>query len=423
MLDMRVIRDNPDKVREAIRLKKQTVDLDKIIDLDKEWRTVQTRRDEAQHQKKLISGQIGKAKKAGEDATELFGQSKTLGAGIKADDRRISELEAEIRTLCEGIPNPPHESTPPGEDETENVVVREWGEKPEFDFTPKTHLELGDSLNLFDFTRGAKIAGHGFPLLLGMGAKLERAVINFMLDLHTTQHGFTEVFPPFLVNAASAFGTGQLPKMEEDMYKCHDDNLYLIPTAEVPVTNIYRDEILQGDQVPLYHTAYSACFRREAGSHGKDTRGFLRVHQFNKVEMVKFVDPETSDAELETLVECAEAVLQALELPYRVLELCAGDLSFAAAKCYDLELWAPGEKKYLEVSSCSNFLDFQARRMNIRFRKEKGAKPQFIHTLNGSGVATARLLVAIIENYQTDEGTIVVPGVLRDYIGADVLKP
>jgi seryl-tRNA synthetase len=316
------------------------------------------------------------------------------------------------------LPNLPHESVPIGTDEKDNPLVREWGEERQTDFKLKNHLELGEALGLFDFERGAKISGSGFPLYTGKGAKLERALINFMLDIHTEQHGYTEIFPPFVVRPESAITTGQLPKFAEDMYPSEKDDLWLIPTAEVPVTNIHRDEIMTADQLPINYTAYSACFRREAGSYGKDTRGFLRLHQFNKVELVKFVTPENSYSELETLVTHAETVLQSLGLRYRVIELCSGDLSFSAAKCYDIELWAPGEQKWLEVSSCSNFEDFQARRGNIRYRKTSDKKVDFVHTLNGSGVATPRLLVALLETYQNEDGSISIPQSLQSYMNA-----
>jgi len=303
------------------------------------------------------------------------------------------------------------------------VEVKRWGELPQFDFEIKDHLELGKRLEILDFERGGKITGSGFPVYKGDGARLERALINFMLDVHNYRNGYTEIFPPFLVNRESMFGTGQLPKLEDDMYLAEKDDLFLIPTAEVPVTNMHRDEILDGDQLPLKYVAYTACFRREAGSYGKETRGFLRVHQFNKVEMVNFVKPEDSYRFHEQLLEEATSLLEMLEIPYRVLLLCSGDLSFAAAKCYDIETWSPAEGKWLEASSVSNFEDFQARRANIRFRREKGAKPEFVHTLNGSGLATSRLMVSILENYQTDEGTVVVPRVLRPYLnGLDVLR-
>jgi len=336
-------------------------------------------------------------------------------------EEKTQSSKNDLEQLLLGLPNIPHESVPEGKDEKNNQLVREWGETLDRDFNIMAHLELGKALSLFDFERGAKISGSGFPLYTGKGAKLERALINFMLDFQTEQHGYKEIFPPFLVRPESAVTTGQLPKLADDMYASEKDDLWLIPTAEVPLTNIHQNEILSEDQLPINYTAYSACFRREAGSYGKDTHGFLRVHQFNKVELVKFVKPKNSYKELEKLVEQAEAILQSLGLKYRVIELCAGDLSFAAAKCYDLELWAPGEEKWLEVSSCSNFEDFQARRGNIRYRRNSDKKVEFVHTLNGSGVATPRLLVALLETYQNKDGTIAIPEPLQPYFGNEVL--
>jgi len=325
-------------------------------------------------------------------------------------------VEGEIRGLSIWIPNIPHASVPHGAGAADNMVVAEWGSQAAFDFAPKDHIQLGTALDIIDFPRGAKVAGAGFPVYKGAGALLERALINFMLDTHTRKNGYREIFPPFLVNADSLFGTGQLPKSQDQMYYINEDQLYCVPTAEVPVTNLHRDELLDASALPVRYCAYSACFRREAGSYGKDTKGFLRVHEFNKIELVKFVAPETSYDELEKLRADAEGILKALGLAYRVLMLCDADLSFAAAKCYDLEAWAPGEKKFLEVSSCSNFEDFQARRMNIRFRPKAGEKPRFVHTLNGSGLATARILVAILETYQTTTGSIRIPEVLQPYM-------
>ncbi|MEJ2052832.1 MAG: serine--tRNA ligase [Calditrichaceae bacterium] len=314
------------------------------------------------------------------------------------------------------IPNMPHSTTPVGSDASENIQVKTWGDIPQFDFKILNHVELGERLNILDFPRGGKVTGSGFPVYKGPGASLERALINYMIDFHLQNHNYTEIFPPFLVNRDSMFGTGQLPKLEEDMYLAEKDDLFLIPTAEVPVTNLHRDEILSADQLPVKYVAYSACFRREAGSYGKDTRGFLRVHQFNKVEMVNFVHPDKSEEVHEIMLREATEILEALHIPYRVLLLCSGDLSFSAAKCYDIETWSPAEEKWLEASSVSNFMDFQARRASIRFRPEKGAKPQFVHTLNGSGLATSRLMVSLLENNQTDEGTVMIPEVLIPYM-------
>ncbi len=341
---------------------------------------------------------------------------KATAAELDAIEPKVKELEAKIDAILIGIPNIPHSSVPVGGPD-KNTVVRSWGQPKQFDFKPKTHIEIAESLDIIDFKRAAKISGSNFILYKNTGARLERALFNFMLDYHTQHHGYKEVFPPFLVNPASMTGTGQLPKMKEDMYHMAEDDMYLIPTAEVPVTNIHRDEILNEEDLPVYYAAYSACFRREAGSYGKDTRGLIRVHQFDKVELVKFVKPGTSYDELEKLVGNAEKILQLLGLPYRVLLLASGDMSFAAAKCYDLEASAPGVNAWLEVSSCSNFEDFQARRANIRFKGKETRKAALVHTLNGSGVALARTMVAILENYQTREGEVIVPEVLRPYLG------
>ena len=367
------------------------------------------------------SDKIAKAKRSGENADDAIADMRAVSKQIKALDDKTQNSKSKLNTLLLDLPNIPHQSVPLGKDEKDNQLIREWGELVDKEFKLKPHLELGEALSLFDFERGAKISGSGFPLYTGWGAKLERALINYMLDVQTEGHGYTEIFPPFVVRPDSAVTTGQLPKFGDDMYLSERDGLWLIPTAEVPVTNIHQDEILSEDQLPINYTAYSACFRREAGSYGKDTRGFLRLHQFNKVELVKFVKPEDSYDELEKLVGHAEAILQSLGLKYRVVELCTGDLSFSAAKCYDIELWAPGEQKWLEVSSCSNFEDFQARRGNIRFRRKRDKKVEFVHTLNGSGVATPRLLVALLETHQNENGSISIPKPLQSYLGAEVL--
>lgn len=420
MIDAKWLREKPDALRQALTDKGVTVDVDALVRMDQERRDIINRVDALKQQRNDISKAVGERKRQGENADDLIARTGDLIEEIKALDTRLKALEADFEQLLLTVPNPAHSSVPVGQDPSENPVVKTWGEPRESaDFPLKNHLELGEALGLFDFARGTKITGTGFPLYTGAGAKLERALINFMLDMHTRKHGYLEVFPPFLVNRTSLTATGQLPKMEEDMYLAQVDDLFLIPTAEVPVTNIHQDEIIPEKDLPLRYTAYSACFRREAGSYGKETHGFLRVHQFNKVEMVKFVRPETSYDELESLRRDAEEVLEALNLPYRVLELVTGDLSFAAAKCYDLELWAPGEQRWLEVSSCSNFEDFQARRGNIRYKPRTGGKPQYLHTLNGSGVATARLLVAILENNQQPDGSIQLPEALVPYFGAE----
>lgn len=424
MLDARLIRTEPDKVRQALVNRNASTDLlDKFLELDEQRRSLIVSAEQLKAERNAVSEEIAKMKKEKKDASGEIERMREVGSRIKQMDSELSEIESQLSDILYNIPNIPSDTTPVGKDETDNVIVRTWGEPRKFDFEPVPHWELATTLDIIDFERGSKIAGSGFILYKGLGSRLERSLLNWMLDVHTSEHGYTELFPPFLINRDSMYGTGQLPKFEEDMY--HTDkgeDLFLDPTAEVPVTNIYRDEILDADKLPIYHTAYTACFRREAGSAGKDTRGLLRVHQFNKVEMVKFVRPEESYKEHEALTNNAETILQRLGIPYRVVLLCTGDLSVNAAKCYDLEIWAPGVDKWLEVSSCSNFEDYQARRANIRYRPEPGAKPEFIHTLNGSGVALPRLVVSILENYQQADGTVVVPEVLRAYVGADVIK-
>lgn len=415
MLDMQRIRKNPDLVKKVCANKKEDADIDLILKLDAERRQGIVTVEKLKNKRNVASKMISVLKKEKKDASSVIDDMKTVSEEIKTLDARLKELDTEIYEQMKLVPNLVHESVAHGENETDNVVVSEWGEAPEFDFEPADHMQLGTSLELFDFPRGAKMSGAGFPLYKGNGALLDRALINFMLDTHI-KNGFTEISPPYLVNAKSAFGTGQLPKSRDQMYYVEEDDLFAIPTAEVPVTNMYRDEILTEERLPLRYCAYSGCFRREAGSYGKDTKGFLRVHQFNKVELVKFTAQEKSYDELESLKESAEGIIRALDLKYRVVALCDADLSFAASKCYDLEVWAPGEKKYLEVSSCSNFEDFQARRSNIRYRQSSGGKLQYVHTLNGSGLATARMLVAIVETYQTKEGTIRIPEVLQPYM-------
>jgi seryl-tRNA synthetase len=422
MLDIQLIRDNPDQVMAGLKRKGVDADVYGICELDKQWRTLISKTDLLRHERNTVSHEIAKLAKQRKDFSDIRERMKQIADDIKEHEERIRELETGIHEKMLWLPNLPHETTPDGLSTEDNVEVRRWGEDLRtFDFPLKDHLELGKSLDILDFPRGSKIAGSGFPLYKGLGASLERALLNFMLDTQVKERGYREVFPPFMVNRDSMIGTGQLPKLANDMYHCPVDDLFLIPTAEVPITNIHRDEILPEDRLPIRYAGYTACFRREAGSYGKETRGFLRVHQFNKVELVKFVHPERSYEELELLLQDAENILKKLEIPYRVMELCAGDLSFAAAKCYDLEVWAPGEKAWLEASSCSNFEDFQARRMNIRYRTKDTKKTDFVHTLNGSGLATSRLMVALLENYQTDEGTIAVPEVLRPYMGESMI--
>jgi len=415
MLDIQIIRENPQMINEAANNKKNPIDIDSIINLDNEKRDIIREVEKLKNQRNVSSQKIAVLKKQKQDASKLIEEMKSVSDTIKNMDLQLAQKEQQIHEHLIRIPNIPHKSVPHGESEKDNAVVYEWGDAREFSFEPKDHLEIGTALSIIDFPRGAKITGAGFPVYKGAGALLERALINFMLDTHSG-NGYTEIFPPFLVNRASLFGTGQLPKSEDQMYYINEDDLFCIPTAEVPVTNLMREEMIDFVDLPLKFCAYSACFRREAGSYGKDTKGFLRVHQFNKVELVKIVLPEESYEELELLRKDAESILKLLGLKYRVLMLCDADLSFAAAKCYDLEAWAPAEQKYLEVSSCSNFEDFQARRMNIRFRPQGKEKPRFVHTLNGSGLATARILAALLENYQTEQGTVLIPEVLQPYM-------
>ena len=416
MLDLKFIRENFDYVKSKVETKKIKVDLEKFKELDEKRRKLQTEVDSLKAERNRLSKEIGKLKSKGEDISEITKSVKEISAQIKEKEEKLKEIEKEFYYLYSFIPNLPHNSVPIGVSEEDNVVVKDVNIKVEKKYKVLDHIQIAEKLNLIDFKRGAKITGRGFVVYRGFGARLERALINFMLDLHTKEHGYEEIYPPFFVNRDSAFGTGQLPKSEDQMYYIEKDDLFAIPTAEVPVTNLYRNEVLSEDELPKKFVAFSPCFRREAGSWGKDTRGLLRLHQFNKVELVKYTLPENSYEELELLRENAEKVLKLLELPYRVVELCTADLSFAAAKCYDLELWAPGTGKFLEVSSISNFEDFQARRINIKYKRKNGEKG-FVHTLNGSGVATARLMVAILENYQNADGSLTIPDVLRDYVG------
>jgi seryl-tRNA synthetase len=422
MLDPKFIRENPDLVKRAVELKREKVDVDRFLELDGQRRSLLQQVEDLKHQRNVVSEEIGRMKREGKDASVEIDRMREVGEQIKHLDQQLAEIEEHIREVLIRIPNIPHPSAPVGTSAEDNIEVRRWGSPPEMDFTPKPHWEVAESLGIVDFKRGSKVAGSFFVNFRGMGARLERALISWMLDLHIERHGYTEVLPPFMVNEESMFATGQLPKLRDDMYYVEKEKLFLIPTAEVPVTNLHRSEVLREADLPIYYTAYTPCFRSEAGAYGAETRGLMRIHQFDKVEMVKFVRPETSYEELQTLVADAEEVLQLLELPYRVIELCTADLSFAAAKCYDLEVWAPGVQRWLEVSSCSNFEDFQARRANIRFRRESTGKLEYVHTLNGSGVALPRTVIGIIENYQTDEGTVVVPEVLRPYVGVDVIK-
>jgi len=443
MLDLRFVRDHPDVVARALALKHMEADLPRLLALDARRRELlaaveeqKAERNRASERVSVLRREISSLEKVLADATGsgalaareriqacedeiagLISTTRSLGSAIDEQESLLREIDAELDSLLLTLPNVPHVSVPVGADENDNVVVRSWGTPLSFDFQPKAHWDLGPALDILDFERASKIAGSRFVVNKGAGALLERALINFMLDLHTRRHGYREIFPPFMVNTATMTGTGQLPKFKDDMFHVENTDYWLIPTAEVPVTNLYRDEILAPGSLPVYHCAYSACFRAESGAAGKDTRGMIRVHQFNKVELVKFVAPETSYDELESLVHDAEEVLQLLNLPYRVVLLCTGDMSFASAKTYDLEVWLPGQNRYREISSCSNFEDFQARRANIRFRRGLKSKPEFVHTLNGSGLAVGRTAAAIIENYQRADGTVVVPEVLRPYMG------
>jgi seryl-tRNA synthetase len=419
MLDIRFVRESTDKVREALEKRGYEVSLDDFLAAEERRREILRKAEELRGRRNTVSEEIGRMKKQKEDASSLIAEMKGVSDEIKALDEQIRELDERTREFILGIPNIPDDSVPLGKDETENVEVKKWGEPREFDFKPLNHWDLGEMHDIIDFERASKIAGARFSMMKGPGAKLERALMNFMLDLNT-EKGYREVFPPVMVNAESMTGTGQLPKFQEELFQIKDpDHFYLIPTAEVPVTNIHRDEILKESDLPLYYTAYTPCFRREAGSYGKDTRGLIRQHQFNKVELVKFVKPEDSADELERLTADAEDILQKLGLPYRVLSLCTGDIGFSAAKTYDLEVWVPAQGVYREISSCSNFTDFQARRANIRFRREGKKGTEFVHTLNGSSLAIGRTVVAILENYQQKDGSIVIPEALRPYMGTD----
>jgi len=415
MLDIKLIRDHEDKVRQGLLSRGASLEfLEAVVADDAVRRRLVTEVENLKNQRNVVSKEIGMLKSKGQDTAATQKAMRELGDLIVQKDNEVREIDSRLKDNLLRIPNLPHSSLPDGLEASANVVARTYGEARSFAFQPKGHVEIGERLGIFDFARGARMTGSGFPLYLGQGAKLQRALIQFMLDLHTTEHGYTEMLPPFVVNTASMIGTGQLPKMAEDMYHATDD-LWLIPTAEVPVTNYYRDDVID-KPLPVYLTAYTPCFRREAGAAGKETRGIIRVHQFDKVEMVKFVEPSTSYAELESLVLNAEDVLQRLGLHYRVLSLCKGDISFAAAKCYDIELWAPGQNGWLEVSSCSNFEAFQARRANIRYRRVDG-KLDFVHTLNGSGVALPRIMVAILENGQEADGSVTLPEAIVPYMG------
>ncbi|GAB1810815.1 serine--tRNA ligase [Priestia megaterium] len=418
MLDLKFLRANFNEVKEKLKFRGEDLtDLGRFEELDAKRRELIAQTEELKSKRNEVSEQIAQLKREKQDADHLIVEMREVGDRVKQLDEELRSVEEELELLLLSIPNVPHESTPVGETEDDNVEVRKWGEIKQFDFEPKPHWDLGTDLNILDFERASKVTGSRFVFYKGLGARLERALINFMMDLHMDEHGYEEILPPYMVNRTSMTGTGQLPKFEEDAFKIKEEDYFLIPTAEVPVTNLHRDEILSGDQLPIAYTAYSACFRSEAGSAGRDTRGLIRQHQFNKVELVRFVKPEDSYDELEKLTGHAEKVLQLLGLPYRVLSMCTADLGFTAAKKYDIEVWIPSYETYREISSCSNFESFQARRANIRFRRDTKAKPEHVHTLNGSGLAIGRTVAAILENYQQEDGSIQIPEVLRPYMG------
>lgn len=417
MLDIKVIRENPEEIQRRLETRNAKYDLSEVLELDNRRREIIGEVEKLKSEQNQASKKIPALKKKGEDCAPIFAEMKELSAKIKELDTQLKDTEDALRTALLYIPNVPNPDIKVGKSDEENREVRRWGEPRKFDFEPKAHWDIGPDLGILDFERAAKITGARFSSFRGKGAKLERALINFMLHMHTEEHGYTEISPPFMVNRASMTGTGQLPKFEEDAFHLEKEDFFLVPTAEVPVTNLHRDEIIDFEDLPVKYTAYTPCFREEAGSAGRDTRGLIRNHQFDKVEMVKFADPETSYDELESLTNDAEAILQALEIPYRVVELCTGDLGFSAAKTYDVEVWMPSYNRYVEISSCSNFEDYQARRANIRTRNPETKKTQFVHTLNGSGLAVGRTLAAVLENYQNEDGTVTIPEALRHYMG------
>lgn len=424
MLDLRFIRSRLDDVKQMLADRKYSLDLSLFETVDKKRREILAVLENLRHRRNTVSEEIARLKKGGKDAASLIGEMKKVSVEIKELESALSGVDEELQPLLMIIPNMPHQSVAVGADEKDNPVVRTWGEVPERDFEPMPHWEIGERLGILDFGRAAKIAGARFSLYRGAGALLERALINFMLDIHTREHGYTEVIPPFMVNSASMTGTGQLPKFKDDLFKIEGWDFYLIPTAEVPVTNIHRDEVLPEEALPIHYVSYTPCFRSEAGSYGKDTRGLIRQHQFNKVELVKFSKPENSYDELEKLTDNAETILRRLGLPYRVVSLCTADLGFASAKTYDLEVWLPGQTLYREISSCSNFEDFQARRAAVRFKRKGAGGTELVHTLNGSGLAVGRTLVAVLENYQQKDGSVLIPEALRPYMnGLEAITP
>ncbi len=418
MLDIKHIRENSQSIKDQLNQRgaSTSADLDGLIQKDGEHRDKQKQMETLKNQKNKLSAEVGNLKREGKDASEQMEQVKKMNLEIKNLEEVTRDSENQIRSILLKIPNLPNPSVPVGQDESQNEILRYWGEKPEFDFKIKNHLELGEGLDILDLKRAAKISGARFAVFKGKGATLLRALIQFMLDIQTRENGYQEIYPPVLVKAQTLEGTGQLPKFEEDLFKLNEDPFYLIPTAEVPVTNYHRDEVLKEEELPVAYAAYTLCFRREAGSHGKDTQGIIRQHQFDKVELVKFVSPERSYEELDKLVKDAESILEKLKLPYRVANLCTGDLGFSAAKTFDLEVWIPSQNAYREISSCSNFTDYQARRAKIRFKRKTGGKPELVHTLNGSGLAAGRLFVAVLENYQKADGSIEIPEVIRPYM-------
>lgn len=417
MLDLKFIRSNLDDVKKMLTNRGYDLDISVFESIDKNRREMLAALEKLRHQRNRVSEEIAVMKKRGEDASQVISEMKEVSSAIKKQENELSGIQEELDRILMVIPNMLHESVAIGQDEKANPVIRTWGEIKDMDFEPLPHWDIGEGLGILDFRRAAKLAGARFALYLGAGALLERAIISLMLDTHTKEHGYTEVLPPFMVNSACMTGTGQLPKFEEDLFKIEGWDHYLIPTAEVPVTNIHREEILQEDDLPIYYVSYTPCFRAEAGSYGKDTRGLIRQHQFNKVELVKFCRPEESYEELEKLTADAEEILKRLEIPYRVVSLCSGDMGFSAAMTYDLEVWLPGQNLYREISSCSNFQDFQARRAGIRFKRRGAGGTELAHTLNGSGLAVGRTLVAILENYQQEDGSVIIPGALRKYMG------
>lgn len=422
MLDIKILRQEPEKIREALKNRCSDLDISPAIELDKQRREILSDVEQKKAKQNEISKKVPAMKKAGENTDELFKEMKELSNEIKADDEKVRDIDEQLRNFMLKIPNIPNSSCPVGKDDTENVEIRKWGTPREFDFDFKAHWDIGTDLDILDFERGTKIAGTRFTVYKGLGARLERSVIQYFLNTHTEESGYTEIFPPYMVNRASMTGTGQLPKFEEDAYNVKNNDFFMIPTAEVPVTNLHRDEILDGASLPIKYCAYSACFRAEAGSAGRDTRGLIRQHQFNKVELVKFVKPENSYDELEKLTNDAEKLLQGLGIPYRVVCLSTGDLGFSSAKTYDIEVWMPSYGRYVEISSCSNFEDYQARRANIKYKESAKDKAQFVHTLNGSGLAVGRTVAAILENFQNADGSVTIPEKLIPYMGKDIIK-